>query len=54
MADDPVWFFKLSGKSEALAEHVPAFDRFLLSVGVPPAGDAHTRRRSGSRLPDRG
>lgn len=33
--DDPAWFFKLVGKSEALAAHEAAFDKLLASVKFP-------------------
>jgi hypothetical protein len=34
-ADEPVWFFKLTGKVDALAAHEAAFDKFLASVKFP-------------------
>jgi hypothetical protein len=47
-ADEPVWFFKLSGESDALAKHEAGFDQLLKTIGykgekappdfTPPAG----------------
>lgn len=47
-ADDPVWFFKLSGEAEALARHEAGFDQLTRSIRfkgerptpefTPPAG----------------
>jgi hypothetical protein len=34
-ADDPQWFFKLTGKADALAAHEAEFDKFLASVRFP-------------------
>jgi hypothetical protein len=34
-ADEPAWFFKLTGKADALAAHEAAFDKFLASVKFP-------------------
>jgi hypothetical protein len=34
-ADDPVWFFKLTGPEAKLAEHEAGFDEFLKSVRFP-------------------
>jgi len=31
-ADDPVWFFKLSGEGEALAKHEAGFDQLVKSI----------------------
>jgi hypothetical protein len=38
-ADDPAWFFKLTGKADALAAHEAAFDKFLASVKFPNGPD---------------
>jgi len=35
-ADDPRWFFKLSGRSEQLAKYEADFDKLLASVKVQP------------------
>ncbi len=34
-ADGPAWFFKLTGKADALAAHQDEFDKFLASVKFP-------------------
>jgi hypothetical protein len=34
-ADEPTWFFKLTGKADALAAHEVEFDKFLTSVKFP-------------------
>ncbi|HET6575340.1 MAG TPA: hypothetical protein VFG68_17165 [Fimbriiglobus sp.] len=34
-ADKPAWFFKLTGKADALAAQEAAFDKFLASVKFP-------------------
>lgn len=38
-ADDPVWFFKITVKADALAPHEAAFDKFLASVKFPNGPD---------------
>ncbi len=38
-ADSPAWFFKLSGKADALAVHQAEFDKFLASVRFPEGPD---------------
>ncbi|CAN5560273.1 hypothetical protein BH11PLA2_BH11PLA2_04370 [soil metagenome] len=34
-ADEPQWFFKITGKEEGLAPHIADFDKFLASVRFP-------------------
>jgi hypothetical protein len=34
-ADEPAWFFKLTGRADALAAHEAAFDKLLASVKFP-------------------
>jgi hypothetical protein len=40
-ADNPAWFFKLTGKATELAKHTEAFDNFLQSIRFPngPSGE---------------
>lgn len=38
-ADKPAWFFKLTGKADALAAHEAAFEKFLASVKFPNGPD---------------
>ena len=37
-ADDPQWFFKLTGPAEAPPAHEAGFDKLLESVSLPPGG----------------
>ena len=37
-ADDPVWFFKLTGKASAVADHEAEVDQLLASVRLPAGG----------------
>lgn len=34
-ADEPAWFFKITGRADALAAHEAAFDKLLASVKFP-------------------
>ena len=38
-ADDPAWFFKFPGPSDALSKYEADFDKILASVTIPPNGD---------------
>jgi hypothetical protein len=37
-ADSPMWFFKLSGRTEEVAKYEADFDKLIASVKLPPGG----------------
>jgi len=51
-ADDPVWFFKFSGRAESLARYEADFDRLLSSVRLNPDKDGEPQLPSFQTPPD--